>query len=317
MENITLSQLINAVEIQRTHSISQASRNLYVNQSNLSRSIKELEQTLGYSIFERTPRGVITTEKGKIFLSEANEIIQKIYKLPEIGKTEEQEQQLSLKISIPRATYITYAFTEFYKRIQDRETIRIHYSETNSTETVNNVLMNGFDLGIIRYPEVFDSEFKETLRKKNLEFELLWEFHYLVLMSENNPLAGQEFVELSDLENQTELVHGDVYVPFISKGTYNKTSLSGKQRKRIYLYERGSQFDFLRNIDTTYMWVSPLPDCILKKNKLVQKKCPQSITRFRDILLYNNEKKISETTEEFIKLLKETQNALDSKYFGK
>lgn len=316
MEHITLTQLTNALEIQRTHSISQASRNLFVNQSNLSRSIKDLEQSLGYAIFERSPRGVLPTAKGELFLMEAQEILNKMQKLTDIGRSEVREQRISLKISIPRATYITYAFTEFYKKIQDEENIRIHYSETNSTETVNNVLRNGFDLGIIRYPEVFDQEFKDSLRKKNLQFELLWEFRYLLLMSENNPLAGNEFVELSDLENQTELVHGDVYVPFISKGTYNKTSISGKQRKRIYLYERGSQFDFLRNVDTTYMWVSPVPDRILRENRLIQKKCPQSLTSFCDILIYDNEKKLSSAASEFISLLKETQHKLDCKHFN-
>ncbi|MBR2131587.1 MAG: LysR family transcriptional regulator, partial [Oscillospiraceae bacterium] len=36
-----------AIEVDRTRSISKAAENLFMNQSNLSRSIRELEQSLG------------------------------------------------------------------------------------------------------------------------------------------------------------------------------------------------------------------------------------------------------------------------------
>ena len=43
-----------AVEVERTGSITQAADNLYMAQPNLSKAIKELEDTLGISIFRRT-----------------------------------------------------------------------------------------------------------------------------------------------------------------------------------------------------------------------------------------------------------------------
>ena len=44
-----------AVEIANTKSISRAAENLYMGQPNLSRAIKELEETLNITIFNRTP----------------------------------------------------------------------------------------------------------------------------------------------------------------------------------------------------------------------------------------------------------------------
>ena len=67
-----------AVEISRTKSISQAAENLYMGQPNLSRAIKELEENLGITIFERTPKGISVTPDGEEFLQYAKRIIKQV-----------------------------------------------------------------------------------------------------------------------------------------------------------------------------------------------------------------------------------------------
>ena len=49
-----LLQLKYAVEVEKTGSISKAAENLYMNQPNLSKSIRELEDDIGIAIFDRT-----------------------------------------------------------------------------------------------------------------------------------------------------------------------------------------------------------------------------------------------------------------------
>ena len=60
-----------AVEIANTKSISRAAENLYMGQPNLSRAIRELEESLGITIFMRSSRGVVPTEQGREFLNYA------------------------------------------------------------------------------------------------------------------------------------------------------------------------------------------------------------------------------------------------------
>ena len=55
-----------AVEVERSRSITQAAENLFMAQPNLSKAIKELEDSLGITIFERTPKGVIPTKRCRI-----------------------------------------------------------------------------------------------------------------------------------------------------------------------------------------------------------------------------------------------------------
>ena len=55
------------IEIERTRSISQAAENLFIGQPNLSRILHDVEQMLGFRIFERSTRGVRPTTRGTIF----------------------------------------------------------------------------------------------------------------------------------------------------------------------------------------------------------------------------------------------------------
>jgi DNA-binding transcriptional LysR family regulator len=48
-----------------------AARRLHVEQSPLSRTIRQLEADLGVTLLERTPRGVRLTPAGQVFLEEA------------------------------------------------------------------------------------------------------------------------------------------------------------------------------------------------------------------------------------------------------
>ena len=67
-----------AVEVADTHSLNKAAKRLYVGQPNLSRAIKELESSLGITIFERSSEGVLLTPDGEIFIRHAKSILKQI-----------------------------------------------------------------------------------------------------------------------------------------------------------------------------------------------------------------------------------------------
>ena len=55
-----------------------AARRLRVAQPALSRQIQDLEEELGFKLFERLPRGVRLSEAGKLFLEDARRILQEV-----------------------------------------------------------------------------------------------------------------------------------------------------------------------------------------------------------------------------------------------
>lgn len=304
MLNISLLQMKYALEVAKTGSITQAARNLYINQPSLSKSIRETEETLGFALFTRSAKGAVPTEESNEFLKMAEEVVERIEHY-ESFLAEIRNKNASLKISIPRASYISYAFTKFCTRIQSSPYININYSETNTNEAIDNIRSNGFDLGIIRFPLKLEEEFIHAIKRKNLSYREVYTFKYLVLLSEEHPLAKQKEIHLSDLDNMTELVHGDVYVDFISEQEINQLKPSTKDNKRIFLYERGSQFEFLRNVKDTYIWVSPLPQEVLRQNHVVQIPCLESNVIFKDVMIFDKDYQFSAYAREFMKTLQE------------
>ncbi|MFN3287471.1 MAG: LysR family transcriptional regulator [Sphingomonadaceae bacterium] len=73
-----LRQLRHFQEIVRCASFGQAAQKLNITQPALSKSIRNLEQSLGCQLFERHPSGVTTTEHGAVFLDYASLVISEL-----------------------------------------------------------------------------------------------------------------------------------------------------------------------------------------------------------------------------------------------
>lgn len=274
------------IEIDQCGSISLAAKKLYVAQSNLSRAVKELEKEFDIVIFKRTPKGVVTTREGHRFLRHAKEIQYQLNSLTS-EYSDVNERGISLKVSVPRASYITEVFTEYLKTLSEEENLRIHFCETNTMKTIQNVLDYHYDIGIIRYNVMHEGYYLSLLKLKNLEYRLILEFDYLLLTSKDSIIAGKHIRADSDLEGCIEVVHGDERLP---SGDYIDLSDNDReekyQKKVIYNYERGSQFDILSTVPNSYMWVSPVPEHILDKYGLIQMRCGAYAKYMKDVMIY-------------------------------
>ena len=151
-----------AVEVERTRSITGAATNLFMSQPNLSRAIKELEESLGITLFKRTSKGIVTTPQGEEFLFRAKEILAKLDDLEAVYRKAEPELQ-SFNISTPRACYITRAFTRLVNSLDTEKEMDLNYQETNSDRSINNILQSNYNLGIIRYQTAFESYFLKMI----------------------------------------------------------------------------------------------------------------------------------------------------------
>jgi DNA-binding transcriptional LysR family regulator len=298
-----------AIEIERTRSITRAAENLFMAQPNLSKSIRELENEVGFTIFERNSRGVIPTRKGLEFLVYARNILDEMAHINRLTDEDNPRRQ-SFSLSMPRASYIAEGFIRFAGELDTGREIDINIQETSSIQTINNVVENRFNLGIIRYQMVYENYFLDFLDGKDLCQEPLWEFAYLTLMSTRHPLAGEDQVCFGDLKPFIEIVHGDTVVPYINAAELRYPSPEAVPRKRIYLYERCNQFDLLGTLFQTYMWVSPVPDRVLKRYGLVQRKCEFLNNQYRDLLIYRKGYRFTELDKRFLAKAHESRDAV-------
>ena len=287
-----------AVEVARLGSLNKAAESLLIAQPNLSRSVKELEAELGISIFTRSAKGMVLTPEGEEFICYASEILKQIDTVDKMYKTGAARKQ-RFSVSVPRASYISDAFVEFSKSMTD-QSVEIFYKETNSQRTIHNVLSGEYKIGIIRYAENYDKYFKTMLEEKNLSYEMVAEFTYVICVSRDSDLAKKESITFDDLKDYTEIAHADPYVPSLSLAKVVKEELPDDVSRRIFIFERASQFDLLSENKNTFMWVSPLPEKLLERYGLVQLKCSENKRVYKDVLIYQDGYKLSKLDKEFI-----------------
>lgn len=309
MMAINIMHLKYAVEVEKTRSISKAAQNLLMGQPNLSRAIKDLEESLGVTLFKRTSRGILLTPQGEEFIQHAKKILAQIDKVEALFKDRKSDRQ-GFSISVPRASYISCAFTEFARGIDSNKPVELIYNETNSMSAIENILEEDYNLAVIRYQKQFEQYFKALLHEKGLDSEVILEFSYLVLMSKRHPLAGKDELKPSDLRECIEIAHADPIVSSMSPMDAKKTGLSDLSDKHIFAFERETQFDLLSNVPNTFMWVSPVPQRLLEQYGLVQKKCGANRKKYKDVLVYKKGYHFSEMDKKFISCLNDIKSRI-------
>ncbi len=294
-----------AVEVARLGSLNKAAETLIIAQPNISRSIKELEADLGITIFNRSAKGMVLTPEGEEFISYARSILRQIDEVELIYKQSSPKKQ-KFSISVPRTCYISDAFAEFSKTIGS-DPAEIFYEETNTQRTINNVLNNEYKMGIIRYFESYDRMFKTMLEEKGLCYEMVTEFSYVLVMGKDSPLASKKEIGFDDLKNYIEIAHANPQVSSLPVSKTVKDELPDNIQRRIFVFERASQFDLLAENPETFMWVAPIPEKLLERYGLVQRICGNNKKIYKDVLIYREGYKLSKLDKNFITLLCESR----------
>ena len=288
-----------AVEVANEGSINKAAEKLYVGQPNLSRAIKELEASLGVKIFERSAKGMGLTSDGETFIRYAKTILRQVDEFESIFNGSGSVKK-RFSISVPRASYISDAFARFSHSLTNEAEAEIIYKETNSLRAIKNILHEDYKLGIIRYAENYDKYFKTMLDEKDMQYEMITEFSYVLAMSRDNPLASAEKITFDALKDYIEIAHADPYVPSLPLSQVRKEELPDNIGRRIFVFERASQFELLSENPETFMWVSPIPQKLLDRYDLVQIPCEENKKIYKDILIYKRDYKLTVLDKAFI-----------------
>lgn len=288
-----------AVEVAKTSSLNKAAENLFVSQPNLSRAVKELEESLGITIFRRTSKGMFPTEQGEVFLQHAKEILAHIEEVESMYNKSIDEIQ-SFSATAPRASYIGDAFIEFSKSLRRDKQIKVRYEENNQMVAVKNIVERDFHLGIIRFRSDYNNFFETMLYEKGLKHKEICEFSHNIVISEKNPLSQRELLTEEDLEPLILLSHGDPYVPGMPVSDIRKAEISRRVPRRICIYDRATQFDLLSSMTDCYIRACCIPERILKKYGLKTVRCA-TVIPYKDVLIYKKEYSLSRLDKQFLK----------------
>lgn len=173
--------------------ISKASQKLFISQQGLSRQIQALEKELGTMLFKRAKTGVMPTD---ICIKLHPHFIQ-IYDNYAQAKDLIQHHSSSLKkpITIAFAYGISRGLnTEVILNFQqENPDVRFKIKEWSKNKCIEK--LNGHEADIAFLVNPFDLDLFET--------HLLAEGYMYVAIHKNHPLASQETIDFSQLDNQT------------------------------------------------------------------------------------------------------------------
>ena len=113
---MNLNQLRYVIKVAETGSINRAASNLFISQSVLSTSIRNLENELGHEIFIRSSKGIEITPYGRIFLSYITPIEQQLQLLDGFLYRERTPSNQTLSVVSSGFPFVTHICANLYQK---------------------------------------------------------------------------------------------------------------------------------------------------------------------------------------------------------
>lgn len=270
-----------ALEIEKTGSISRAAANLYMSQPNLSKALRELEASLGLTIFRRSSKGVQPTPKGREFLVHARAVMDQVEAMEALSRPD--RSLLGFHVCVPPCSYLAQAFARFVQQLDRGKPLDISFRETSSATVLSRVEGGLCRIGVIRCDVAEQAAVERRLAAAGLESRPLWRFRQRLLLYSAHPLARKERISAEDLAPYTCLYDEDLLHPeagFAPEEVRENGS-------RILVFDRESQYRLLQRLPECYMWTTPVPRRLLDDYQLLQRACPEAAPHCQDLLVYS------------------------------
>lgn len=194
---MTLQQLMYAITTADEKSINKTAQRFFVSQPAISDSIKDLEAEIGITIFERSNRGVTTTNEGADFIVYARQVVAQYDLLKERYIDKEQKEKFGVS-----AQHYTFAVKSYIEVIENHDPEKYEFSfyEGKTSEVINDVRTFKSEIGIIHLDEYNHNFLLKYLRVNNLEYKKLFDCKVFVYLSADHPLANKKKLTSHDLE---------------------------------------------------------------------------------------------------------------------
>lgn len=196
---MTLQQLKYVVTVADKGTISEAAKELFISQPSLTKAIKELENEMQITIFNRTNKGIIVSNVGDEFLAYARQVLEQASLL--------EERFLNLKKQSPRFSVSTqhysFAVNAFVDVIREFGGNQYDFTlrETQTYEIIEDVSRLKSEIGILYTSSKNQEVIMKLIKQNSLEFQELFIAKPHVFISSKHPLSDREVLTLEELDD--------------------------------------------------------------------------------------------------------------------
>jgi len=174
--------------------VSRAALKLHVSQPGISRQIKDLEDEIGFQLFERSAKSLKLTEAGKTFLTEAKIILQ--HAETAVKKARAVAENVGGELHVGYAPSLTVKILPQALRAFQTQfpKVRVSLHDLSTEEMLSQLRGGKLHLALTVQPQ------KKWLR--DLNFKLLAKYSMSVAVAPKHPLAKLKSVTLAQLANE-------------------------------------------------------------------------------------------------------------------
>ncbi|MGH9212464.1 MAG: LysR family transcriptional regulator [Acidimicrobiales bacterium] len=178
------------VKVAELGSFTAAATHLFVAQQAVSQQVKAIEQALGVALLRRTPRAVIPTAAGEVFLREAKRILAAADRLTDRTLAAARGEVGPLRVAYTQSAAFE-TFPQLHTALQEAlPGLDIHAREVFASDIPALLANGGFDIAVVpRFP-LPDGLASQPLREEG----------FLAAVSEHHALAGEATIDLADLQ---------------------------------------------------------------------------------------------------------------------
>src|SRR5690606_5785647 len=206
---MNIEVLKNFLKLSRVLNFTEASRQAFIAQPALSKQIKQLENELSFSLFERNRRNVKLTPAGEYFRTEVEKL------LVQLDHSIEHARMLDKgEAGLVRVGYTHSAMQSFLPAlIKDLNVqfplVRVVLKEMTNTRQVEELLAGEIDIGISPNPSIGPGIKSKVLVKEN----------FVLVLPKDHPVDRSNFKGLSDFGNEPfilpTITEGEMYVGLV------------------------------------------------------------------------------------------------------
>lgn len=187
---MTLRHLNIFVAVADYGSMSAAAAHLYLSQPTVSQAIRELEKHYNGLLFERLGKKLYLTERGKLLLPRARELVHQFEETEELMLNQGQSSTLKLGSTITVGTCLTpFLIPELQKSCPE---VKVSSYVSNTREIEQKLLRSELDVGIVE-GEILSSD---------LTVLPIVEDCLVLAVGKEHPLYERRILKVQDLNNQ-------------------------------------------------------------------------------------------------------------------
>jgi DNA-binding transcriptional LysR family regulator len=298
--HITFKQFRYFLAVSETASVAAASRMLNIAQSAVTKSVLELEETLGLKLFERSSKGMELTQEGYRFQANARKVISAVAEAALIDRDTETVLSGDLTIgvtSLVAGYYLADLFARFQK---SHPSVKLTVVE-DQPQFLEHLLINGeLDLAIMVTNALTDP--------RALQVELLTSSKNRVWMAANHPLADKQELSLAECAAHSHIMLEADRIDAVLRKVWGRYGLSPE------ITMRTSSLEAVRSLVGVGAGIAVLPDFLYRQWTLdaeyIRAHTLRDTVEAIDIgLVWRRSTRTREVVSEFIDIAREQSRA--------